>query len=83
MIEIEALFAPQMNIDVVALLRQMAQRGVLVVAWPGQIAHGRVSYSRPGRADYMDEPAQGLVVLRPVAADFPDEVPYTVERYPA
>lgn len=83
MIEIEALFAPQMNVDVVALLRQMAQRGVLVVAWPGQIANGRLSYSRPGRADYMDEPARGLVVLRPLMADFPDEVPYTVERYPA
>ena len=82
MLDIDALFAPQMNIEVVAFLRHLSQHCALVVAWPGQIAGGRLSYSLPGRADRLDEPARDLVVLRPLDTEFPDEVPYTVERYP-
>ena len=51
--------------------------------WPGQIAGWRLSYSLPGWADHLDESARDLVVLRPVDTEFPDEVPDTVERYPA
>lgn len=83
LIEIEALLEPQMNVDVVAFLRQMAQRCALVAVWPGEIENGRLSYSRPGRTDYINQSARDLIVLRPVRTSFPDEVPYTVERYPA
>ena len=83
LLDIEVLFSPQLHLDVVPFVRQLSQGRALVVAWPGQVAGGRVSYSLPGRADYLDQRASGLVVLRPVEVDFPDEVPYTVERYPA
>jgi len=83
MVDIEALFTPELHLDVIALLRTFAQRCALVVVWPGRIAAGRLSYSLPGRADYLDEPAKDLVVLSPVVTHFPDEIPYTVERYPA
>ena len=83
LIEIEPLLEPQMNVDVVAFLRQMAQRCALVAVWPGEIENGRLSYSRPGRTDYINQSARDLIVLRPVRTSFPDEVPYTVERYPA
>ncbi len=83
LLDIDVLFTPALRIDVVSQLRRTSQHTVLVVAWPGQIKGARLSYSLPGRADHLDEPARDLVVLRPVDADFPDEVPYTVERYPA
>lgn len=81
--DIDVLFTPALRIEVVSQLRRTSQRTVLIVAWPGQIAGGRLSYSLPGRADHLDEPARDLVVLRPVDTEFPDEVPYTVERFPA
>lgn len=81
--DIEVLFAPAMRVDVMSQLRRTSQNTALIVVWPGQIAGGRLSYSLPGRFDHVDEPARDLVVLRPTQADFPDEVPYTLERYPA
>lgn len=81
--DLEVLFAPSLAIDVLSQLRRIAQRTALVIVWPGRVSGGRLSYSLPGRADHVDEPARDLVVLRPVEAVFPDEIPYTVERYPA
>lgn len=83
LVDIDVLFTPALRIEVVSQLRRTSQRTALIVAWPGQIAGGRLSYSLPGRADHLDESARDLVVLRPVDTEFPDEVPYTVERYPA
>jgi hypothetical protein len=83
LLDIDVLFTPALQIDVVSQLRRTSQRTALIVAWPGQIVGGRLSYSLPGRADHVDEPARDLVVLRPLDTEFPDEVPYTVERYPA
>lgn len=83
LIEIEPLFAPQLQIDVVAYLRQLSQRCAMFVLWPGEIANGRLTYSRPGRSDHIDVPARDMVVLRQAETTFPDEVPYIVERYPA
>lgn len=81
--DIDVLLTPALRIDVLSQLRRTAQVTALIVAWPGEIQGGRLSYSRPGRADYLDEPARDLVVLRPAGTQFPDEVPYTVERFPA
>ncbi len=81
--DIDVLFAPALHLEVVSQLRRTAQNTALIVAWPGRIVGGRLSYSLPGRVDHVDEPARDLVVLRPVEVHFPDEVPYTVERYPA
>ncbi len=81
--DIDVLFSPQMSIDSMAYIRKLSQRCALIVGWPGEIAGGRLSYSRPGRADFLNIPASDLVVLRPVDAEFPDEIPYSLERYPA
>ena len=83
LVDIEVLFSPELHLEVVSQLRRTAQNTALVVAWPGRIAGGRLSYSLPGRGDHVDEPVRDLIVLRPVEVHFPDEVPYTVERYPA
>lgn len=79
--DIDVLFTPALRIDVVSQLRRTTQSTTLIAAWPGEIRGGRLSYSRPGRVDHMDEPARDLVVLRPVPTEFPDEIPYSVERY--
>ncbi len=83
LLDIDVLFTPPLRIDVVSQLRRTSQSTALIVVWPGRIAGGRLSYSLPGRADHVDEAARDLVVLRPVDAQFPDEVPYNLERYPA
>lgn len=83
LVDIDVLFTPALHIEVLSQLRRTAQNTALIVAWPGRIAGGRLSYSLPGRADRVDEPARDTVVLRPVETHFPDEVPYSVERYPA
>lgn len=83
LVDIDVLFAPALHTEVMSQLRRISHNTALIVVWPGRIAGERLSYSRPGRADHVDEPARDLIVLRPVDADFPDEVPYTVERYPA
>jgi hypothetical protein len=81
--DIDVLFTPALHVDVISQFRRLAHNTALLVAWPGRIAAGRLYYSLPGRADHMDEPARDTIVLRPVDTDFPDEVPYTVERYPS
>lgn len=83
LVDIDVLFAAALHLEVVSQLRRTAQSTALIVVWPGRIAGGRLSYSLPGRADHLDEPARDLVVLRPLVTEFPDEIPYTVERYPA
>lgn len=82
LLDIEVLFTPALKIDVLPSLRRTAQRVPLFVAWPGQIGVTRLSYSLPGRADYFDEAARDLVVLRPAPIVFPDEIPYRLERFP-
>lgn len=83
LVDLDVLFAPELHLDVVSQLRRSSQNTALIVAWPGRIASGRLSYSLPGRADHLDVRTRDLVVLRPVNAEFPDEVPYILERYAA
>jgi hypothetical protein len=83
LVDIEALFAPALGLDVPSQLHRMVRGKSLVVLWPGRIRGGRLSYSSPGRGDYVDVPARDVIVLRPVATQFPDEVPYLLERFPA
>lgn len=81
--DIEVLLSHQLQIDVLALLRQLAKRRALFVRWPGNVSVGRVTYSQPGRADYFDHLANDLIIMRATQSVFPDEVPYELERYPS
>ena len=83
LVDIEVLFTPALAVEVLPQLRRAAQRRPLMVLWPGQIGVTRLSYSLPGRVDHLDEPVRDLVVLRPVPTEFPDEIPYKLERFPA
>ena len=80
---LEVLFTPVLGIDLLAQLRRTARKVPLVVAWPGRVDNGRLTYSAPGRGDRLDAPLRNVLVLRPVHTEFPDEVPYVVERFPS
>jgi hypothetical protein len=81
--DIDILFSPQLQLAPLTQIRQLAHGAVLIVSWPGRIVGGRLSFSLPGRIDHMDELARDMIVLRPAKTDFPDETPYTMERYPS
>lgn len=81
--DIDVLFSPALELDVLSQLRRMVRSRSLVVLWPGRIHAGRLSYSLPGRSDFVDVAARDVIVLHPVATHFPDEVPYLLERFPA
>lgn len=71
---------PDLGIDLLALLRQRARLRPTIAIWPGEITHGRATYSQPGRPDHVDRTVTDVLLLRPAPTTFPDEVPYTVER---
>ena len=83
LLDIDVLFAPAFKVDVLSQICHMVRGRSLVVLWPGRIQGGRLSYSSPGRDDYVDVLARDVIVLDPVATQFPDEVPYLLERFPA
>lgn len=50
---IEVLFAPVLNIEPLALIRQISRKHTLVVGWPGSFADGRLAVDYDGkRTDY-------------------------------
>ena len=82
--DLDILFwQPWLQIDVVGLLSALARRQPVVAAWPGSIADGQASYSRPGRRDYYQTALRDVIVLRPIARRFPDQVPFDAEHIPA
>lgn len=83
LVDIEVLFSPELGLDVMAFIRHLSHGRALIVEWPGGLSSGRLTYSRPGRRDYFDQPVRDLVVLRPTESVFPDEAPFRLERYPA
>lgn len=80
--EFEVWFSHHVDLDPMALLRRLSAGRALFAAWPGSIGGGRASFSRPGRADYFDQPLRNLVTLLPTYSVFPDETPYELEFFP-
>lgn len=81
LLDLDVLFTPHLKLNVLTLLHRTAQWVPLVVAWPGRVGGSRLTYSAPGRTDHQEGAAQGVLILRPIAAHFPDEVPYVLERF--
>src|ERR1700722_17200480 len=73
--DVETLcWTPWLRLDPVRLLRQHARRQGVVVVWPGQVKGRTVSFSTPGRRDYVNVTATGFSVIQPIPARFPDQV---------
>jgi hypothetical protein len=48
---IQLLFTPLLNLDPLALLRQLSKKYLIVAAWPGRYEDGRLSFLEPGRPE--------------------------------
>jgi hypothetical protein len=82
LVEVEVLFAPQLRLDPLALLRQLARhRPPRVAAWPGPLRGGRAFFSEPSRPDWYDRPVDDVLILRPKERTFPDEPCFEIERW--
>lgn len=60
---IQLLFVPVLNLDPLALLRQLSKKYTIIAAWPGSYADGRLSFLEPGRAEPHYYPAQELKLI--------------------
>ena len=78
--DIDLLFWPALPTSALPFLTARARRVPTIAVWPGKIADGRAIYSALGRPDYTDIALRNVVVLRPRATSFPDEVPFRIER---
>jgi hypothetical protein len=82
LVDIEILFAPQLAVDPMALLRRLARlTSPRVALWPGVLAAGRAVFSEAQREDHYDRPVEDVLVLRPMPRAFPDEPCFEIERW--
>jgi hypothetical protein len=82
LVDIEVLFAPQLAVDPVALLRRLARISKPRLAlWPGRLAGGRAQFSEPRREDHYDRPIDDVLILRPLSRSFPDQPCFEIERW--
>jgi hypothetical protein len=76
----EVLFAPELNMDPLVLLREIARRHPVVLLWPGKIQGVEATFSELGRHDFYQRRLRDAVILHPVDHVFPDQSPYRFER---
>lgn len=82
LVDIDVLFAPQLRVDPVALLRRLARsKPPRVAVWPGLLQGRRASYSEPAKADHYERTLDDVLVLRPSERMFPDEPCFAIERW--
>jgi hypothetical protein len=83
LVDLELLFAPELHIDPLMLLRSLRRRGLPRIAlWPGHLAAGRARFSAPQRPDFYEQPCGDVLVLRPRDGTLPGERCFEVERWP-
>lgn len=78
--DLDVLMWSALHVSVVDLLSKLARRKPTIAVWPGVISHSRARYSTPGRPDHQDILLHDVIVLRPRNTEFPDEVPFTMDR---
>ena len=81
--DLEALcWEPWLFLDVRRFLQLLARQVGVIALWPGRVGDAVASFSEPGRRDHVRVELAGMSVLRPVPTEFPDEVPFEIERVP-
>ena len=82
LVDLEILFAPQLAVDPVTLLRRLARiSSPRLALWPGNLAAGRARFSEAQREDHYDRPLEDALILRPVPRAFPDEPCFEIDRW--
>jgi hypothetical protein len=62
-IDIDLLFEPSLNLDVLDVFIDACRRTRLLVAWPGSTVAGRLAYAAPGHARFQSFPARDVRVV--------------------
>jgi hypothetical protein len=78
--DIDLLFWPASPIRALPFLTARGRRRPTIAVWPGRIADGRATYSAFGRPDHQDLALRDVIIVRPCATGFSDEVPFSIER---
>ena len=78
--DVDILFDPELNMDPLALVRQLSRRHPVILYWPGSVQGGEANYSEPGRKDHFRSRLVDAVILHPLARVFPDQPAYRLER---
>jgi hypothetical protein len=52
---IEVLFLPDLRVDVISRLRQLARNQTLIVAWPGSWSAGTLKYAVPDHPEHFED----------------------------
>ena len=60
---IEILFSRSLKVSVVDRLSSLAQQATLVVAWPGELEEGRLTYGARNHPDFAEYPMDSPLVL--------------------
>jgi hypothetical protein len=82
LVDIEILFAPELRLDPLSLLRRLARASSPRLAvWPGSLVAGRARFSEAQRDDYYDRAVEDVLIFRPVAREFPDQPCFEIERW--
>ena len=81
LVDTQVLFDPLLQLNPVALFRQLSRScGPLMAQWPGDVSGAVASWGQEGRPGRFRQILDDCLVLRPVATLFDDETPFTIER---
>ena len=81
LVDTQVLFDPLLQLNPLALLRQLARSGgPLMAQWPGDVGGAVASCGQEGRPGRFRQILDDCLVLRPISTLFDDETPFTIER---
>jgi len=71
------LHLPELQIDPLRALQQLARTRVVLAEWQGTLEDGRLTYARPGHAEYRSWPlpAAAVIPLTPAPGGLPRALP--------
>lgn len=64
---IGVLFVPDLRVDVLARLQQLARNHTLIVNWPGGWSTGTLTYAEAGHPEFFQARAEAASVFTPTA----------------
>lgn len=59
----ELLFDRSLQLDPLALLKQISRSRRVIAAWPGEVQNGRLTYAEIGHPEYQDYGIDGLTIF--------------------
>jgi len=60
---IELLFDKTLRLSPVEVLKQLSRQKPIIVTWPGELRHERLSYAEVGHPEHRDYSTDGLVLF--------------------